>query len=266
LEAPPLETETAPVDGTETGEAEETPSSPLAGLADDDVAALPEVEKVLKNRLARQEESLRQKAENARRQELDQQQIQQYERQRTQAFNANSQWASGLLRQAMDKANESGQTVDPNYVGQIAANLQLRAAITAIESVTVIGEETLQKNHPDFAIPQELNRAFASAQSRQDIPGMTRAYLDILRAAERTSLEKSIRAEVLKEIDEEQAKGQRVDEEKKAATAAKSGLRPVGSAQVAPRARSLDDILRDPMASAEDKRKAFKAKNGFDLS
>ena len=72
LEVTPPETnvdETAPETGGEstTPETEAAPASPLAGKPAEEIEKIPEVEALLKDRLAREGESVRRKAESAER-------------------------------------------------------------------------------------------------------------------------------------------------------------------------------------------------------
>lgn len=249
---------------TETEDVQdETPASPFAGKPLDEIAEDPEVQRVIKDRLAKHEESLRQKAEAAQARALTEQQHRQYQELRARAANANAHWAANTLRTALDKAAEDGKPLEPQVADGVAAWLNQRALVDANETVVNVASQYLGRYHPQAKIPQELVTAFNSAQATQDVPGMVMSVLAMVDMANRETIRAEVRAEIEKEQAEAATKEQQLAKEKQAATAARSAPKPVGGSTAPLRQRNTSELLADPLVPSEEKRKAFIAKYGF---
>lgn len=249
---------------TETEEVqEETPVSPFAGKDFDEIAKDPEVERVIKDRLAKHEESLRQKGEAERARALHEQETKQYRELRAQAANANAHWASNAIRQAVKKAMDDGNDVESQMFDGVAGWLNTQALVQANETVVSVAQQYLERYHPQAKVPQDLVRAFNSAQANQDIRGMMMSMLAMVDVANRDSVAKNAIEQYEKELAQEKSKEQQVEKERTAATAARSAPKPVGGAAATTRPRELSDILADPSISSAQKREAYHKKYGF---
>src|SRR3990167_216492 len=257
--------ETETQDTTETGEAQEPAqyTSPFAGKDLDEIEKDPEVAKLVQDRIAKQTESLRQRAEADRTRALREQQAQQYAQQRQQAAAASTDWAHNVLRQAAKQAEEQGKDIDPNHVAHVARNLNQAALVNANEGVRLVAEDYLNQFHPNFRIPRQLNEAFSAAQSAQDIPAMMQAMLGIIDMANRERIDYENRTRSAKEQQDEVAKGAQVDAERIASQEACRAPKPAGGTAQQARPRPLNEILGDPTVSQTEKDRAFAAKYGF---
>lgn len=257
--------ETETQETTETGEAQEPAQyvSPFAGKDLDEIEKDPEVAKLVQDRIAKQTESLRQRAEAERTRALREQQAQQYAQQRQQAAAASTDWAHNVLRQAAKQAEEQGKEIDPNHVAHVARNLNQAALVNANEGVRLVAEEYLNQFHPNYRIPRQLNEAFAAAQAAQDIPSMMQAFMGIVDSANRERIEAVLRAQIAQEQQAEVTKGAQVDAERKASQEARQSPKPAGGTAQQARPRSLNEILGDPSVSQAEKDRAYAAKYGF---
>lgn len=260
--------ETEEIAQTETDATEdETPSepaSPFAGKSFDEIAEDPEVSRVIKDRLAKAEESARQKAEVERSKALREQQLKQYQEQLQRAQNSNAQWAANALKSVVDKVVKDGDDFDPNATAFVAQQLSMSASVAATEQLVKTVEDYLGRNHSEFRIPQELVFQFQQAQASQSVPGMQSALFSIQEAALRDSLTKQIRSEIEKELADEAEKTAKVQQEKAAATKAKAAPRPQSAAGAPANPQNARAILADPSKTKAQKAAAFKALYGID--
>lgn len=252
-----------PVEGTDSAEEQEQqPASPFSGRSLEEIEQDPEVQRLLKDKLAKQAESNRQKAEHAQRLALEKQQAETYLQMRSQAAQATWQDGHKQLSRAIKDSLSSGDDLNDEVVQRIAGNMTLRSLINANEVVGAAMADKFRADFPDFKVPMELNNRFVAAIQAMNPDQQISAYLDTMALAVREKVEKQVRDE----IEAEMAASAQVEARKTAASKNAQAPRPSANpGAMTPTPRPASDLLSDPMTSMADKRRIYKDMYGIDL-
>lgn len=166
LEAPETSIGTAPDSAT-------TAASPFEGKTDEEIAALPEVDKILKDRIARVEESNRRKAENERSAAIAQARMDSAVRVRQ-----GHAWRE-LSRLVTDAMNNGAETVDGQGFNVVLSQLDAYATTSALQHIVEDDNQVLERDFPGWVVPGPLTEAYAQAAARNDLQKLAQARRDI---------------------------------------------------------------------------------------
>lgn len=250
---------------TTDSEGNETPASPFEGRDLEEVEKDPVVQKLLKDRLARVEESQRQRAEIMRLQALEQQQLQNYDATRQRVLQAGANWAATQLQNALDKALETGEKVDPRFVSYLSEQMGLGGIVQANEAFGDVANTWLAERHPQYAVPPALARRFMVAQSNFNPMEQLRTMVDVVEDAVGKAAYAKGRADALAELQKEDAGRADVEKEKAAAKARTAQPKPTSlNGAQSPGSTNLRAILESPTSTQAQRKEAWKGLYGFD--
>ena len=158
----------------ETPETEAAPVSPLAGKPAEEIEKIPEVEALLRDRLAREAESVRRKAEATERERFDAQADEAWAQQARQVTVENvtreRTFVANVVNDALDNGKELKDVMPA--IEQSIARLGNAAAVALVRDLEPLSSAWLQENFPEAKVSPEAIRAMAAYRNRGIAPGM----------------------------------------------------------------------------------------------
>ena len=250
---------------TTDSEGNETPASPFDGLDLEDIEKDPNVQKLLKDKLARVEESQRQRAEIEKLRALEAQQLQAYDATRQRVLQAGANWAATQLQAAVEKAIDSGEKVDARFVSYLSEQMGMGGIVQANEAFGDVANSWLAERHPQYAVPPALARRFMVAQANFNPMEQFRTLVDVMEDAVAKSAYAKGKQDALAELQKEDSSRADVEKEKAAAKARANQPKPTSlNGAQSPGSTNYRAILESPTSTQAQRKDAWKALYGFD--
>lgn len=221
--------------------------------------AKPLAEEQTKSAIARAQESARQRADH----EAYQRNIAATSEQ------GRASLANQFVALSKDAIDRGLDAPDPARYKSVIENHQLVAETIAIENITRFQAEFLSQVFPDFAVPQDLNAEYATAQRNRDPRAISVAINKIIMTAGGMTAYQQGLAEGLKQAgaaDKSKAVAAGLKAEGTARSANAAARPTSGLVTATGRSKGYDPatVLDDPTATREAKRAAYKAKHGIE--
>lgn len=252
---------------TETESDAEDQQSPIAGLTAEQIAEIPEIQKLLeterKSIEARLSESFRQREETARERAAREAAERAYNEQVARASQQDVSWAFQGLAAHLRDSSDQGKDPDPREIAKVASGLEERSRVMQSRDLQGYGPAVIQQFYPDFKLPPEYVQQFNQAAHSGNVRGLVTALMAQVALAQHERSAKWAVEQYQQEQEKVQQESASVEKQKQASATRRAGPRPAAITGQSPSGRSLDDILLDPMASEADKQAAFRKKHGL---